>query len=315
VSAPVCTSPGSHFSKLSQDALDALFVHLCGVAEGYKLLLELGYVQELLQRWMDADSVRYVVDANARVTRNLVAANVWPKPAQSSASGGAGAGAGSPGVASPRTDASPTPIPVSVPADIAGGSLECGGFSMDGVLRLPWRIEIWADYQTEQSQPTNFANVSSKASKMLGLVSTPRMRSGSTSSTSGAGGAGGGGGGGAPSLGSFSEGAELTKHCVPIKCDAYIDASSIRCVCLCVRVCAGVCVCVCVRPHASWLTRLISCVDRAAAVGVVQAGDVVRSLRAGNARACARSGAERRWEPQTRARAAVRHAARRLVCR
>jgi hypothetical protein len=45
---------------------------------------------------------------------------------------------------------------------------------------MPFRLEVWADYETEASMGVPISNVSGKASKILGLtVASPRARTGS----------------------------------------------------------------------------------------------------------------------------------------
>jgi hypothetical protein len=60
------------------------------------------------------------------------------------------------------------------------GSLEAGSYSLETILRMPFRLEVWADYETEASMGVPISNVSGKASKILGLtVASPRARTGS----------------------------------------------------------------------------------------------------------------------------------------
>ena len=62
------------------------------------------------------------------------------------------------------------------------GTLEAGSYSLETMLRMPWRVEVWADYETETTMNMPISNVSSKASKILGLTvasATPRARTNS----------------------------------------------------------------------------------------------------------------------------------------
>jgi hypothetical protein len=223
-------------SALPQCNVDSLLVALSGVREGLELLETCdGALDVLVQRWLARDAAVHTVDVCTRISVALIAS---PSTAIPTAT---------PGVAPASGNSSgPAVIPITVPSELLGGSVEASSYSLDSILRMPWRVEVWADYETEAQAPAILTNVSVKAGKMLGLTPlSPRSRTGSI----GAGNSPAVGSAGtasyfdaptsprpasaamASSFGSFSESdrPDVTKHSIPIRCDAIVDLSSIRC--------------------------------------------------------------------------------------
>ena len=230
-------------AALPPQCVDPFLVTLAGIRDGIEVLESNNLLEPLVQRWLARDATVHTVDVNTRITVALVATSSTANPSPSTLGVPTTTGGGSSG------GAGPTVIPVTLPAELLGGSAEAGGHSLDTLLRLPWRVEVWADYETESAPPAILTNVSVKAGKMLGLVPmSPRARTGSFGNSSPAVGSAGTASffdsPASPSAsarpasaafssgyGSFSESdrPDVTKHSIPIRCDAIVDLSSIRC--------------------------------------------------------------------------------------